>query len=464
MFNKILIANRGEIALRILRACRQLGVSSVVVYSEADRDSLPVRLADEAVCIGPASAQKSYLNIPNIVSAARITGCEAIHPGYGFLAENPYLAEICNSYDITFIGPPAQLMEQMADKALTRHLMSEAGLPVLPGTKRPLRNATEAQNLAGKMGYPVLLKAAFGGGGRGLGLVRSDEELLRIYPVLRAEAENSFGKPALYLEKYLENARHIEFQILADNFGKVVHLAERDCSLQRRSQKMIEESPAPGITSDIRNKLGKAVAKATASLGYRGAGTAEFLMDEAGDFYFIEMNSRIQVEHPVTEIITGVDIVQWQLRLASGERLDWEASDPNGHSFECRITAEDPNNGLKPQVGTIDTLLFPGGPGLRVDSHLFPGFRIEPFYDSLLAKIISWGKDRKSALTRMRNALSEVVISGVKTNLSLLQDLLEHPSVIKGKVTTDFLEKHLDRAYNSAENPSASEEGAPSPN
>ncbi len=440
MFQKILIANRGEIALRILRACRQLGVRAVVAYSEADADSLPVRLADEAICIGPAAASRSYLHLPSVVTAALVTGCEAIHPGYGFLAENPYLADICERYGLAFVGPPPRVLEEMADKTVARRLAQQGGLAVLPGSDRALRGPEEARRMAEELGYPVVLKAAFGGGGRGMRVVASADELLTAYPLLQAESQAAFGQPDLYLEKFITSAHHIEVQVLADRFGRVVPFAERDCSLQRRSQKIIEESPAPGMDEPSRQRLGQVVAKAVASWGYVNAGTVEFLADAAGHFYFIEMNTRIQVEHPVTEMVSGVDLVQWQLRLAAGEPLTLGDVELRGHAIEARLAAEDPLKDLRPEVGTVRYYLPPGGPGIRVDSHLYSGYEVPPFYDSLLGKVVAWGSSRDEALTRLKLALAEFQIQGIKTNLPLLRCLVAHPVFERAEHSTDFVE------------------------
>ena len=445
MFEKILIANRGEIALRILRACRELGLRAVVAYSEADSDSLPVRLADEAVCIGPAHASKSYLNIPNIVSAALITGCDALHPGYGFLAENPYLAEICEKYNLTFIGPPPAAIEQMGDKALARRIMQKAGLPVLPGTDRPLRSLNEARAVADDIGYPVMLKAAAGGGGRGLRVARNDAELVRLFPIAEAEAQSAFGDGSLYLEKYLEQCRHVEVQVLGDGAGNVIHLGERDCSIQRRHQKLIEESLSPALSPSLRQAMGEAAVQGAKAIGYANAGTLEFLVDRHGHFYFMEMNTRIQVEHPVTEMVTGIDLVKWQIRIAAGEplTLPQEGVRIIGHALECRINAEDPARGFQPDSGVVQTWVIPGGPGVRVDSHLYPGYAIPPFYDSLLAKVITWGADREEARQRMERALGELIVEGVSTTVPFHLQLLRHPAFQRGEACCDFVERHF---------------------
>lgn len=446
MFEKVLIANRGEIALRIIRACRELGVRTVVAYSEADRDSLAVKLADEAVCIGPPPASKSYLNIPNIISAALVTGCDSIHPGYGFLSENPYFAEICEHCNLAFIGPPAKVIEQMGDKAMARKLMRQAGIPVLPGTEQPLKGLNEAREAAEEIGYPVLLKASFGGGGRGLRVVWDDDELGRSYPIAQAESESNFGKPELYLEKFIQQPRHIEFQILADSAGNSIHLGERDCSIQRRHQKIIEESPSPAISSAMRTEMGLAAVKAATFVGYQNAGTLEFLLDEFGKYYFIEMNTRIQVEHGVTELITGIDLVKWQLMIAAGAPLTISQQDViiTGHSIECRITAEDAEQDFRPTTGTVRSYLPPGGPGVRIDSHLLPGYTLPPYYDSLAAKLLVWGKDREEAVRRLNRALDEFTLEGITTTLPFLRNLVRNSVFKEGKnINTKFVENQM---------------------
>ncbi|MDO8673105.1 MAG: acetyl-CoA carboxylase biotin carboxylase subunit [Dehalococcoidia bacterium] len=445
MFDKILIANRGEIAVRVIRACHELGVRTVVAYSEADRDSLAVRLADEAVCVGPPAAAKSYLNIPNIVSAALVTGCDAIHPGYGFLSENAYFAEICEKCSLVFIGPPPGVMEEMGDKAAARKAMRRAGLPLVPGTETSLKSVGEAREAAELIGYPVVLKATMGGGGRGMRVAQGDAELARFYPIARAEAEGAFGSGELYLEKYMVEPRHIEFQFLADQYGKTVHFGERDCSLQRHHQKVLEESPSVVLSPEMRASMGEMVVKAMRSIGYVGAGTVELLLDRNKHFYFIETNARIQVEHPVTEMVTGVDLVKWQIRIAAGEHLtlDQEGIIIRGHAIECRINAEDHERAFRPDSGRIESYLPPGGPGVRVDSHLFGGCFVPPYYDSLLAKLIVWGQDRDDAIRRMDRALSEFVIEGVKTTIPLQRQLVNHPSFRKGDFHTRFIERHV---------------------
>jgi acetyl-CoA carboxylase, biotin carboxylase subunit len=448
MLKKVLIANRGEIALRILRACRDLGIPAVVAYSEADRDSLPVRLADEAVCIGPPQSARSYNNIPAIISAARITGADAIHPGYGFLAENAYLADICAQVGLTFIGPSSDAITRMGDKALARTLMKEAGLPLLPGTDEPITNLHTVQQIAQKLGYPLILKAAAGGGGRGMRVVRSDRELATALPIAQAEAEAAFGNGDIYVEKYLEGPRHIEIQIIADGKGHVVAIGERECSLQRRHQKVLEEAPAPGLKDSVRQSLFKAAIKGAKAIGYSSVGTFEFLLANDGHFYFMEMNTRIQVEHPVTEVTTGLDLVKWQLRLAGGEplTLDQRRIETRGHAIECRITAEDPERDFEPNAGRIEGYLAPGGPGVRLDTHLFPGYVAPPYYDSLLAKLICWGQDRAEAIARADRALDEFVIEGIKTTIPFHQGVLRDPAFQRAELSTSFIPQYLERA------------------
>jgi acetyl-CoA carboxylase, biotin carboxylase subunit len=454
MLKKVLIANRGEIALRILRACRDLGIPAVVAYSEADRDSLPVRLADEAVCIGPPQSARSYNNIPAIISAARITGADAIHPGYGFLAENAYLADICAQVGLTFIGPSSDAITRMGDKALARTLMKEAGLPLLPGTDEPITNLHTVQQIAQKLGYPLILKAAAGGGGRGMRVVRSDRELATALPIAQAEAEAAFGNGDIYVEKYLEGPRHIEIQIIADGKGHVVAIGERECSLQRRHQKVLEEAPAPGLKDSVRQSLFKAAIKGAKAIGYSSVGTFEFLLANDGHFYFMEMNTRIQVEHPVTEVTTGLDLVKWQLRLAGGEplTLDQRRIETRGHAIECRITAEDPERDFEPNAGRIEGYLAPGGPGVRLDTHLFPGYVAPPYYDSLLAKLICWGQDRAEAIARADRALDEFVIEGIKTTIPFHQGVLRDPAFQRAELSTSFIPQYLERTAGADDN------------
>jgi len=440
MVSKVLIANRGEIALRIMRACRDLDLPFVVVYSEADRDSLPVRLADESVCIGPAVSAKSYFSVPNIISAAQITGCDAIHPGYGFLSEDRYFAEICGEYNLTFIGPPAHVIAQMAHKAEARSRMAAAGLPVLPGSDGSLSSLDEAQLAAREVGYPVMLKAAAGGGGRGMSLARDESELTQAFARARIEARAAFDNDELYLERYLPRCRHVEVQVLADRHGNVVHLSERECSIQRRHQKLIEEAPSASIDRDVRRQLGHASTEGARALGFASAGTLEFLVDDLGCFYFIEMNTRIQVEHGITELVTGVDIVKEQMRIASGQRLSISQEDVavTGHAIECRVNAESGED-FRPVAGTVGELLLPGGPGVRVDTHLYSGYAVPPHYDSLMAKIMVHGHDRDEAVMRMRRALGETVISGVPNTLPFLRGVLHDPVFLSGRVYTDYV-------------------------
>lgn len=424
--------------MRVIRACRELGVASVLAHSEADRNSLPYYMADETVCIGPAPSDKSYLNIPNIVSAALVTRAEAIHPGYGFLSENAYLAEVCEQCGITFIGPTASSIEQFSDKAFARERMREVGLPVLRGIDIPLHSLDLARQAAAEIGYPMMIKACAGGGGRGLRPVYDEGELLRSFPVAQMEAQNAFGNGGLYLEALVEGARHVEVQLLVDRYGNAVHLGERDCSLQRRHQKILEESPSTALTPEVRAAMCSGAAAAAAAIGYQGAGTLEFLLDRDGRYSFIEMNTRIQVEHPVSEMNTGIDLVKWQIRIAAGEALDIRQEDIlfRGHAIECRVNAEDPARGFAPRTGTIDSFVSPGGPGIRVDTHLFPGYVMPPYYDSLLAKVIAWGGDRAEAIARMRRALEELKIGGVVTNVPFQLELLSRPEFVEGRFTT----------------------------
>jgi acetyl-CoA carboxylase, biotin carboxylase subunit len=447
MFNKVLIANRGEIAVRIVRACQELGIRAVVAYSQADRDSLAVRLADEAVCIGPAAPARSYLNPPALISAALITGCEAVHPGYGFLSENPYFAEICGECKLTFIGPSPEAIRLMGDKATARQTMRAAGLPVIPGSDGTLRSIDEAYDLAREIGYPVLLKAVAGGGGRGMRLVQDEAELVRAYPTARAEAEAAFGQGDLYMERYLTGMRHVEVQVLADEHGHAIHLGERDCSIQRRHQKIVEEGPSPAVAGELRAAMGETALRGVQSIGYANAGTIEFLLGPDGRFYFMEMNTRIQVEHPVTELITGVDLVKWQLRVAAGERLTLAQKDVRirGHAIECRINAEDPARDFLPSAGEVEFFLPPGGPGVRIDTHLYAGYTPPGAYDSLLAKVITWGEDRAEALARMRRALSECIITGVTTTMPFQLELLSDPVFAHGEFDLSFLPSLMQR-------------------
>jgi len=445
MFSKILIANRGEIALRIIRACRELGIRTVAVYSEADRNSMHVRFADEAICIGLAQSSKSYLNIPAIISAAEITDVEAIHPGYGFLAENSHFAEICASCHIKFIGPTPENMRLMGDKMMARSTMQKLGLPIVPGSSGAIKSKEEALKVAQKIGYPVIIKAAAGGGGKGMRICHNDIKLASSFMTAQAEAEANFGNAAVYIEKYIDKPRHIEIQVLADQFGHVVYLGERDCSIQRRHQKLLEESPSPVVDSKMRKRIGELAVKACKSVNYQNAGTIEFLLDSHGNFYFMEMNTRIQVEHPVTEAVTGIDLIKEQLRIASGEKLDLRQEDIkfSGAAIECRINAEDYENNFMPCPGKIDILNLPGGPGVRVDTHIYQGYEIPPFYDSMVAKLIVHGKDRKEAIKIMQRALNEFSIGPIKTTIPFHIRLLENPLFIKGDISTHFVQEML---------------------
>lgn len=445
MFAKVLVANRGEVAVRIIRACRELGVRSVAVYSEADRGALHVRLADEAVCIGPAPGARSYMNIPNIVMAALITGADAVHPGVGFLSENHFFAEICEGYQLAFIGPSAEVIERLGDKTRARLAMREAGLSVLPGSPEPLRGLDEAREMADTIGYPVMLKAVGGGGGRGIRLLRSEQDLVKDFLVAQTEAQSAFTEPGLYLERCIEYARHVEVQIVADAHGNVVHLGERDCSLQRRAQKLLEEAPATNIPAVLREQIREAAVRGAHAAAYVNAGTWEFLVDRNDQFYFMEVNTRLQVEHPITEAVTGVDLVKTQLRVAAGERLAWRQDQITftGHAIECRVQAEDAFRGFATNTGAVRTYVPPGGPGIRVDSHLFAGYVMPPYYDSLLAKVIAWGTDREEARARMKRALEECMIEGVVTTVPFHLRLLEEPAYIQQKVYTTFVEQWL---------------------
>jgi acetyl-CoA carboxylase biotin carboxylase subunit len=447
LFRKILIANRGEIALRILRACHDLGVRAVVAYSDVDRESLPVRLADEAVCIGPAQAARSYNSIPAIISAALLTGCDAIHPGYGFLAENPYLAEVCGQVGVTFIGPRPEVIELMGNKAEARKLMRQAGVPVVPGSEGVIENLGQARQLARGIGFPLLVKAVAGGGGRGMRIVQDEQDLVRALPLAQAEADAAFGNGDVYLERFVERPRHVEVQVLADNYGAVLAIGERDCSIQRRHQKLIEEAPAPNLPRKTRDALLRAAVKGAKAARYTNAGTLEFLVDAAGDFYFMEMNTRIQVEHPVTEITTGLDLVTWQIRIAAGQRLTLTEKDceARGHAIECRITAEDAANDFAPSAGMVEMYVAPGGPGVRVDSHLYAGYSVPSHYDSLLGKVITWGKDREEAAARMERALTETVITGVPQTVSFLRRIVADDEFRAATFDTGFIPRHIDR-------------------
>jgi len=446
MFRKVLIANRGEIAVRVIRACHDLKIATVAIHSEADADALHVRLADEAVCVGPAASRDSYLNAPNIISAALITGADAVHPGYGYLSEVPSFAEMCRACGLKFIGPSYEAIEKMGNKSLARELAERAGVPVIPGTKGTVSDEQEAFRVARKIGFPVMVKASAGGGGRGIRLVQNEEEMGRILGIARTEAESAFGDGALYIEKYLEEPRHIEFQILADEQGHVIHLGERECSIQTpRHQKMVEESPSVAMSPGLRSRMGEAAVKVARAVGYTNAGTVEFLLDQNNHFYFMEMNTRLQVEHPVTEAVTGLDLVKHQIRIAAGDKLDLaqKAVQFRGHAIECRITAEDPERGFAPSVGEVQQLILPGGFGVRVDTHLYTGYRVPPYYDSLLAKLIVWDRTRDEAIARMARCLREFVIEGLKTNIAFHENILANAFFRRGEVSVNFIQRHI---------------------
>jgi acetyl-CoA carboxylase biotin carboxylase subunit len=445
MFSKILIANRGEIALRIIRACREMNIKTVAVFSEADRDSLHVRFADQSVCIGPHSSTESYLNIPAIISAAEIMDVEAIHPGYGFLAESAHFAEVCQSCNVTFIGPDPQTIVAMGDKVTARETMRKMGVPLTPGGKGVIVDKDEALKVAKRIKYPVILKAAAGGGGKGMRVCHNDMTLMSAFAIAQNEAEANFGNPDVYIEKYLEGPRHVEFQIMADHHGNVIHLGERDCSIQRRHQKLLEESPSPAVNARLRKKMGDVAVKAAKAVNYKGAGTIEFLLDADQNFYFMEMNTRVQVEHPVTEMVTGVDIVKEQIRVAAGEKLKIKQDEVkvNGAAIECRINAEDPYNNFMPSPGNIDELNLPGGNGVRIDTHIYPGYRISPYYDSMVAKLIAFGKDRAESINIMKRALEEFYVSPIKTTIDFHSEILRNPMFEQGDITTLFLEKYM---------------------
>jgi acetyl-CoA carboxylase biotin carboxylase subunit len=445
MFNKILIANRGEIALRIIRACKEMGIETVAIYSEADRNSLHAHYADEAFCVGPAAVNKSYLNIPNIISAANLAGVDAIHPGYGFLAENARFAEICETHHIKFIGPTAEAIEKMGDKAVAKKTMKDAGVPVIPGSDGLIADEKHALQLAGEIGYPVIIKASAGGGGRGMRVVYSENELFTAYHTAQTEADVSFGNPEVYMEKYIEDPKHIEVQLLIDQFGSGVYLGERDCSVQRRHQKVIEEAPSPAVTPEIRKHLGEAAVAGARSAGYTNAGTIEFLLDKNGQFYFMEMNTRIQVEHPITEMITGIDLIKEQIRIAAGERLRFTQSDIvlRGHAIECRINAEDPETNFRPCPGRITLYHLPGGPGVRIDSAAYQDYQIPSYYDSMIAKLVVWDESRDAAINRMLRALDEFEIEGIKTTIPFHQLVLNNPDFQRGEVSTNFIQTHI---------------------
>lgn len=441
MFNKILIANRGEIALRIIRSCKELGIKTVAIHSEADADSLHVTFADEAVCIGPPASKDSYLKIPAIISAAQVTGADAIHPGYGFLAENASFSEICTESNIKFIGPSPQMIRSMGDKAFAKDTMRKNGVPVIPGSDGLIPDIIEGKKNAEEIGYPVIIKASAGGGGKGMRIVWTDEEFEKAFHTAQTEAEASFGNPEVYLEKYIENPRHVEIQVLGDMFGNVYHYGERDCSVQRRHQKLIEESPSPALDIQLRNKMGEAAVLGAKSVNYEGAGTIEFLLDKNKNFYFMEMNTRIQVEHPVTEMVYNVDLIRQQIIVAAKRKVETKPQKPNGHSIEFRINAEDPSKNFRPSPGKITSLHFPGGFGVRIDSHIYQSYSIPPYYDSLIAKLIVWGKNREHAINRGIRALEEFTVEGIKTTIPFHLQVLQDSRFLSGNFDTSFLDK-----------------------
>jgi len=449
VFKKILVANRGEIAVRIIRACKEMKIATVAVYSQADANSLHVRLADEAVCIGPPPNRDSYLNMPNIISAAVITGAEAIHPGYAYFSESPSFAEACEACKLKFIGPKSSAIERMGDKARAKEIMQSAGVPTVPGSKGVISGEKEAFRIAGKIGYPVRVKATAGGGGRGIRLVQSEDDLANAIKLAMAEADAAFGVPDVYIEKDIEEPRHIEIQVLADEHGNVIHLGERECSIQHgRSQKLIEESPSAAVNPHLRAKMGEAAVKAAKAVGYTNVGTVEFLLDKDGSFYFMEMNTRIQVEHPVTEAVTGIDIVKEQIGIAAGDKLHLSQKDMklNGHAIECRITAEDADKGFAPAAGHISQVILPGGFGVRVDTHIYPGYEVPPYYDSLLAKLVVWGRDRTEAISRMLRSLSEFQVEGLTTNIEWQKKVMANPFFRKGEISTSFISRKMNNA------------------
>ncbi|MCM3771146.1 MULTISPECIES: acetyl-CoA carboxylase biotin carboxylase subunit [Priestia] len=444
MFKKVLIANRGEIAVRIIRACKEIGIATVAVYSEADKDALHVKLADESFCIGKTPSKESYLNIRNLLTVAQVTKADAVHPGYGFLAENADFAEMCESYNITFIGPKAEAIRKMGAKAVARDTMKQAGVPIVPGTEGLIEDSSTAIPVAREIGYPIIVKATAGGGGKGMRLAHSEEELEKAIRQAQHEAETAFGNGGVYLEKYLEEPKHIEIQIIADEEGNVVHLGERDCSIQRRHQKLVEEAPSPVVDENLRAKMGKAAVSAAKAVDYTGVGTVEFLLDKHGHFYFMEMNTRIQVEHPVTELVTNIDLIKEQISVAAGYPLSFAQRDVQlkGWAIECRINAENPAKNFMPSPGKVEMYLPPGGYGVRVDSAVYPGYEISPFYDSMVAKLIVTGKDRHEAIQRMKRALKEFIIIGIHTTIPFHLELLDHPSFKEGDFTTKFLESN----------------------
>jgi acetyl-CoA carboxylase biotin carboxylase subunit len=445
MLKKILIANRGEIAVRIIRACQELGIATVAVYSEIDRDAMHTQIADEAVCIGPAKSQDSYLNMQNIISATVLTGAQAIHPGFGFLSENSKFAKMCEECNIVFIGPDAETIDNMGNKAKAREIMIKAGVPVIPGTEGAVEGLEDAFKEAKRIGFPVMIKASAGGGGRGIRVVKEKSEFNKAFETAQTEARVAFGDDTMYIEKFIEDPRHVEFQILGDNFGNILYLGERDCSIQRRNQKVLEEAPSPVMTEELRKKMGETAVRAAKAVNYQNAGTIEFLLDKHGDFYFMEMNTRIQVEHPITEMVTGTDLLKEQIKIASGHEIAFKQEDIkiSGHAIECRINAENPDKGFRPSPGQIKALNFPGGIGVRIDSAVFQGYVIPPTYDSMIAKLIVYGRDREEALNKMKRALGEFVIEGVDTNIDFQYKILNNESFIQGKYNTGFINKEF---------------------
>lgn len=443
MIEKVLIANRGEIAVRIIRACREMGIETVAVYSEADKDALHTQLADEAICIGPAASSESYLNMERIISATVVSGADAIHPGFGFLSENSKFVELCEQCHITFIGPNSEVIRKMGNKSEARNTMIAAGVPVTPGSTEPIYDVAVGAEIAAQIGYPVIIKAALGGGGKGMRVAETPEEFENSFKTAQKEAQMAFGDQTMYIEHYVQNPRHIEFQILADQYGNVIHLGERDCSIQRNHQKMIEESPSIALSEELRQKMGEAAVKAAKAANYTNAGTIEFLLENQNTFYFMEMNTRIQVEHPVTEWVTGIDLVKEQIRIAAGEPLSWTQDQVsiNGHAIECRINAENPSKNFRPSPGTITDMYLPGGKGVRIDSAIYSGYTVTPYYDSMLAKIIVYAGNREEAIRKMRSVLGEVIIEGIDTNVDYQYEILSHPDFISGNIDVGFIEK-----------------------
>ena len=443
MIKKVLIANRGEIAVRIIRACREMGIETVAVYSEADREALHTKLADEAVCIGPAPSSESYLSMDRIISATIVTGADAIHPGFGFLSENAKFAELCEQCNITFIGPDSKVIARLGNKQEARNTMVAAGVPVIPGIKEPIYDAKEGARIADEVEYPVIVKAALGGGGKGMRVANTPEEFQQSFKTAQKETQMAFGDNTMYIEHFVQHPRHIEFQILADGYGNVIHLGERDCSIQRNHQKMIEESPSVALSEELRRKMGDAAVKAAKAAGYVNAGTIEFLLEKNGNFYFMEMNTRIQVEHPVTEWVTGIDLIKEQIRIASGKKLSYAQEDVHlsGHAIECRINAENPEKGFRPSPGTITDMYLPGGKGIRIDAAIYSGYTIPPYYDSMVAKLIVWAKNRNEAIRKMQSALGEIIIEGIDTNVDYQYEILNHPDYLSGDIDIEFIEK-----------------------